>query len=308
MSSKFYFLSPVEVMKVSTSNLEEVAEWCGGRVAQTESRRVPGRMDSYVWVPTPNGTKISWAFPGMYITKRLVRSVKDELKATYAVFRKDYFSKNYFESPQDAVNQTWDSGKKVAKKPKPEAPKDVKVKVQQKGTDATAIVNTGELEGPAEAIVEQVMDTVIASGQVDDTEAGSLKKIIKDAVLQSVSIDANGMGEITSVEEVPEEPTLYVGDVTTAETVEAEDSLMVKFIIERGLEQVKVLPVSLRPANTMTLSLNEYPGSIIKVHPDGVVEVMAEVTWKGLTTVEEKPPFEPLPTEELFSKGTIDRA
>ena len=119
MQSKFYFLSPVEVMKVTSQNLAEVAEWCGGEVATTESRRVAGRMDSYVWVPTPKGSSISWAFPGMFITKRLVRTIKDELRITYAVFRKDYFEKNYFDSPTEAVDQTWaQKDPKKAHKPK----------------------------------------------------------------------------------------------------------------------------------------------------------------------------------------------
>lgn len=110
MQKQFYFLSPVEVVKVTRHNMDEVAEWCGGKVAATESRRVAGRMDSYVWVPTPKNTKVSWAFPGMFVTKRLVRSVKDELKITYAVFFGDYFAKNYFDSPQEAVAQTWERG------------------------------------------------------------------------------------------------------------------------------------------------------------------------------------------------------
>jgi len=108
VQESFYFLSPVKVIKVTSQNLQEAAEWCGGKVAQTESRRVPGRMDSYVWVPTPKDTKLSWAFPGMFITQRLVITVKGETRATYAVFRRDYFDKNYFESPQDAVTQTWE--------------------------------------------------------------------------------------------------------------------------------------------------------------------------------------------------------
>lgn len=124
MQKQFFFLAPVEVVKVTTQNIDEVAEWCGGKVAQTESRRQPGRMDSYVWVPTPKGTNISWAFPGMFITKRLVRTVKDEFRVTYAVFRKDYFEKNYFESPSDAVEKTWgapDGAKKLVAEPVLEA-------------------------------------------------------------------------------------------------------------------------------------------------------------------------------------------
>jgi hypothetical protein len=108
LNSKFYFLSPVEVAKVTPKNLEEVAEWCGGKVAKVESRKVKGRIDSYVWVPTPKGAPISWAFPGMFITKRLAVTEKNEIKATYSVFRKDYFAKNYFSEIVDAVDQTWE--------------------------------------------------------------------------------------------------------------------------------------------------------------------------------------------------------
>ena len=107
MLSQFYYLSPVEVVKVTSANLEEAAEWCDGKVATTESKWRPGQLDSYVWVPTPRGTSISWAFPGMFITKRLVRTVKDETKITYAVFKKDYFDRNYFEDAENAVQETW---------------------------------------------------------------------------------------------------------------------------------------------------------------------------------------------------------
>lgn len=112
----FYFVSPLEVVKVSRSNLEQVAEWCGGKIATVESRRNPGRVDTYVWVPTPKGTQISWAFPGMFITKRMVVSEKNELKVTYSVFRRDYFERNYFESPNLAVDMTWERAAKEASK------------------------------------------------------------------------------------------------------------------------------------------------------------------------------------------------
>lgn len=122
LSLQYHFLSPVESVKVTSQNLEDVAKWCGGKVAQTESRRVPGRMDSYVWVPTPKDTKLSWAFPGMIITKRLVVTVKGELRSTWAVFRRDYFDKNYFETPQDAVDQTWEREKSERENPKSQRP------------------------------------------------------------------------------------------------------------------------------------------------------------------------------------------
>lgn len=121
MQKKFYFTTPLEVVEVTRQNLQEVADWCGGKVAQAESRRVPGRMDSYVWVPTPKNTGISWAFPGMFITRRLVVTVKGEIKETWAVFRRDYFEKNYFETPDAAIDATWALPKSaIAVEEKPE--------------------------------------------------------------------------------------------------------------------------------------------------------------------------------------------
>lgn len=118
MKTQFYFPAPVEVVKVTNENLADVAKWCEGKVAATESRRVPGRMDSYVWVPTPKGNSISWAFPGMYITRRMVVTVKDEMKCTFQVFRRDYFSRNYFDTVTEAVDKTWEKDDKK-KKQKP---------------------------------------------------------------------------------------------------------------------------------------------------------------------------------------------
>ena len=108
MKQDFFFLSPVLVMKVTNQNLDEVAEWCGGIVQETESRRVQGRMDKYVLVPTPKESKVSWAFPGMFVTKRLVITMQGKLKATWAVFRRDYFEKNYFETVEAASDATWE--------------------------------------------------------------------------------------------------------------------------------------------------------------------------------------------------------
>jgi len=107
MKTSFFQLSPVEVVKVTSSNMAEVAEWCNGEVRETESRRVKDRMDKYVYVPTPKGNGVGMAFPGMFITKRLAVTNKDELKATFSVFRRDYFDKNFFGSPEEAFDKTW---------------------------------------------------------------------------------------------------------------------------------------------------------------------------------------------------------
>jgi hypothetical protein len=174
MQKQFYFLSPVEVVKVTIQNLAEVAEWCGGKVASTESRRVPGRMDSYVWVPTPKGTAISWAFPGMFVTKRLVRTVKDELRVTYAVFRKDYFEKNYFDSPLAAVDETWGKNEKKSKnKELPESELLVRTPVEEtKPSSVTINVNVGE-EADLEKAVELVQKTLGGTVVPADEEAAT---------------------------------------------------------------------------------------------------------------------------------------
>lgn len=161
MQKQFYFLSPVEVVKVTLQNLHEVAEWCGGKVASTESRRVPGRMDSYVWVPTPKGTAISWAFPGMFVTKRVVRTVKDELRVTYAVFRKDYFEKNYFNSPMEAVDGTWGKQSGSKKSPVKELPeKDLLVRTPvEEQKNVTVNIHVADKQDVAHA-VEVVKETL----------------------------------------------------------------------------------------------------------------------------------------------------
>ena len=151
MHKQFYFLSPVEVVKVTSQNLEEVAEWCGGSVQETESRRVPGRMDKYVLVPTPKDTNISWAFPGMFITKRLVVTVKDELRETYAVFRRDYFEKNYFDTPKQAADKTWE--RQEAEKNKPAKPAEVHV-----------TVNVGQALVDAQRALEKANEKLVEAG------------------------------------------------------------------------------------------------------------------------------------------------
>lgn len=159
LQTNFYFLSPVEVVRVTPKNLEEVAAWCGGKVAETESRRVEGRMDKYVWVPTPKGSAISWAFPGMFITKRVVITEKDEIKITYSVFRKDYFNKNFFKDHLDALDKTWErqareSGKKTQAKPNPP----VHITVEVNGVELTkpeVELPVTEVNGPGSMIAQR---------------------------------------------------------------------------------------------------------------------------------------------------------
>lgn len=167
LQKSFFFLSPVEVVKVTSSNLQEVAEWCGGQVAETESRRVPGRMDSYVWVPTPKGTSISWAFPGMFITKRLVRTVKDEIRVTFAVFRKDYFDKNYFDSPNQAVDETWERHDKQQKAAAKQTPKPTAPKNHLKGTSMEEYVPAANSEEEVLKLEEESKDVSLPNSSTD---------------------------------------------------------------------------------------------------------------------------------------------
>lgn len=107
MDKLLYFPPPVEAVKVTTANIEEVAQWCGGRVCQTERKSEPGSFDTYVWVPTPKGASVFAAYPGMYITKRVSVNTKGNLKESWAVFHRDYFDKNYFQNPVVAIAQVW---------------------------------------------------------------------------------------------------------------------------------------------------------------------------------------------------------
>lgn len=100
MDLKHYFTSPLEAVRVTDDNMEEIATWCGGRVVHDDS--------PYVWVPVPEGSKITAALKGMWITRRCVISLKGEIKYTFSVFRPDYFAKNYFDSPTAAVEKTWE--------------------------------------------------------------------------------------------------------------------------------------------------------------------------------------------------------
>ena len=196
MNKQFYFLSPVEVVKVTSQNLEEVAAWCGGSVQETESRRVPGRMDKYVLVPTPKDTNISWAFPGMFITKRLVVTVKDELRSTYAVFRRDYFEKNYFDTPKEATDKTWERELLERTKPK-KTEVVVNVNVGQALVEAQEKIKRLEQElHKDETIVEAcqpLIDEEIAKAEVKGNEAIPIDKLIVD---ETIDIDVTSGEEL----------------------------------------------------------------------------------------------------------------
>jgi len=197
MNKQFYFLSPVEVVKVTSQNLEEVAEWCGGSVQETESRRVPGRMDKYVLVPTPKDSNISWAFPGMFITKRLVVTVKDEIRETYAVFRRDYFEKNYFDTPKQAADKTWE--RQLEEKTKP------------KKSDVKVTSNVGEALVEAQNRVKELEDELAkknADAPLTDEENAEMDELEREVNRSAET------GQFVTKEEAEENP-----DTTVTETV-----------------------------------------------------------------------------------------
>lgn len=159
MEKQFFHLSPVEVVEVTKQNLEEVAEWCGGQVAETASRRKEGRMDKYVWVPTPKGNGISWAFPGMYVTKRIVVTQKGEFQATWAVFRRDYFLKNYFEDSDKAMRMTWAKSDGVKIDPKPVQAPVINIHVSNSDNF------TETAETVKQALLDAGLNNTVAAGQ-----------------------------------------------------------------------------------------------------------------------------------------------
>lgn len=178
----FFFLSPVLVMKVTNQNMDEVAEWCGGLVQETESRRVAGRMDKYVLVPTPKEAKVSWAFPGMFVTKRLVITMKGELKGTWAVFRRDYFEKNYFDTPEAASAATWEREHDASLQPKESVTVNVSVGEAMKDAALAQIRKIAEKSGanitinvsddqPAEEIVTPGTDEDQPELPIEDVPA-----------------------------------------------------------------------------------------------------------------------------------------
>lgn len=177
MHKQFYFLSPVEVVKVTPQNMEEVAEWCGGKVSQIESKRNPGKMDKYVDVPMPKESNQSAAYPGMYVTKRMVIKADNELKVTYAVFRKDYFDKNYFDNPILAVDMTWErkvredaaalerspvaaAFKRAEERAKPTAPKQKVVKEQT----LKELTESQRLEEAIQTVQDIIPGAVVITG------------------------------------------------------------------------------------------------------------------------------------------------
>lgn len=108
INKQFFFSAPAEVVRVTKNNLHEVAEWCGGKVAETPSKKDPNKMSPYVWVPTPPRTRLTWAFVGMYVTKRLIVGVDGKITESWQVFRRDYFQANFFETPDAAIKGTWE--------------------------------------------------------------------------------------------------------------------------------------------------------------------------------------------------------
>lgn len=169
LKKQFYFMSPVQVVKVTTHNIEQAAEWCGGKIKTTESRRHPGRTDKYVDVPVPKGAALVMAFPGMYITKRIVISLENEIKVTYAVFRRDYFEKNYFLEPIQSVDACWT---RLANEEMPTEQAIAHVQVANPGEVGKALeaarkkmLAAGVPAAVADTVTEELTDTVLTPAQ-----------------------------------------------------------------------------------------------------------------------------------------------
>lgn len=178
LKKNFYFMSPVQVVKVTTHNIEQAAEWCGGEIKSTESRRNPGRTDRYIDVPVPKGAALVMAFPGMYITKRVVISLENEIKVTYGVFRRDYFEKNYFLEPIESVDACWTRLANEEIKPEPVP-----------GTGHTTTVMNIHVASPGEVgkALEEARKKLIEQGGPEPTvvniiEAGDVSETVKAEV------------------------------------------------------------------------------------------------------------------------------
>ena len=252
LNNQFYFVSPLEVVKVTSENLQEAAEWCGGKVATVESRKVKGRMDSYVWVPTPKGTQISWAFPGMYITRRIIVTLKNELAYSFQVYRRDYFQKNYFETPSIAVDETWERAakasarktKKVAMKPTPPGVAERQAIEAETGDDDTI---------PAEAMAGELV-------QENRVKVRGHLMSVEDAQLPDV--------ETTDVAGVPVAPGVIQDEVDEAQSLGEAVALVEQ---ELGGEEItveeawKVLEGDLTPDKTIQEGSNEIPVEDLRV-------------------------------------------
>lgn len=169
LKKQFYFMSPVQVVKVTTHNIEQAAEWCGGKIKTTDSRRHPGRTDKYVDVPVPKGAALVMAFPGMYITKRVVISLENEIKVSYAVFRRDYFEKNYFLEPIQSVDACWT---RLANEEMPAEQAIAHVQVANPGEVGKALeaarkkmLEAGVPAAVADTVTEELTDTVLTPAQ-----------------------------------------------------------------------------------------------------------------------------------------------
>ena len=100
MQTTYQYSAPVETVRVTKENINEVAEWCGGSIVTKGDKTA-------VLVPTSKNAKISLAFPTMFVTKRIVSTSRKGFVVTFAVFRKEYFAKNYFQDPTMALDKTW---------------------------------------------------------------------------------------------------------------------------------------------------------------------------------------------------------
>lgn len=192
MDINFHFLAPVQVVNVTKDNLKEVAEWCGGTVLETPSRnperQKKGQMDSYVRVPTPADAKVSWAFPGMFVTKRIVITQKNELRVTYAVFRREYFYKNYWDSIEAAVDATWErQARESERKKKSKRRPEVKVETNIGEELKAALARIEELEKKVDEPKEIELTQVPAPPAGNHVHTPGVTPIVMKGKLKTVT-------------------------------------------------------------------------------------------------------------------------
>lgn len=94
---------PMECVSVTRENTQAVAEWCGGKVFETEDKNVPGSTVSYVQVPVRDSARIAQAFPGSVVARKTTVGRFNKKRVVWAVFNRGYFNANVFVDPNAAI-------------------------------------------------------------------------------------------------------------------------------------------------------------------------------------------------------------
>jgi hypothetical protein len=157
------------------------------------------------------------AFPGMFITKRVVVSLENELKVSYGVFRINFFSRNYFQEPIDSVDAHWTRLANEEMKPEPVkegAPSPVVMNIH--------VANPGEvgkaLEAARAKLVQQdnppvVVNVISHEGDVSEEVKAEADRVEMNTEILQFEQDMATGRELTPVEQ---------RQLITEDTVEAE--------------------------------------------------------------------------------------